>query len=88
MLKLFRMIRFVKAVAAAVDRCHDRLTELDTWTNTFIGKNDGYRVRAGVVTEYDAYEALEMFYDKVHKELNRYRLKRSILARFRSGPER
>ena len=80
MFKLFRMIRFMKAAAAAIDQCHDKLVCINGWPITFIGRNDSYHVKAGIVTESDAYEALRLLYDKVHKELDRYRSGKGAVA--------
>lgn len=80
MLKLFRMIRFMKAAAAAIDQCRDRLARLNGWPVTCIGKNDRYHVKAGIVTEYEAYDALRLLYEKVRKELYRYRSGKGTVA--------
>ena len=80
MLKLFQMMRFVKAAAAAIDQCHDRLVGINGWPITYIGKNDNYHVKAGIVTESEAYDALRLSYEKVRKELVRYRSNKGTVA--------
>ena len=80
MLKLFCMIRFMKAAAAAIDQCHDRLVELNGWPITYIGRNDDYHVKSGIVTESEVYDALRLLYDKMGKELARYRSNKGTVA--------
>ena len=80
MLKLFRMIRFMKTAAAAIDQCHDRLVELNGWPVTYIGRNGDYHVKSGIVTESEAYDALRLLYDRMGKELARYRSNKGTVA--------